>query len=561
MIDTSKFLLNADLLKHRTDHQTLPKTTKDCLPFDFAFGQHRAVKAINTALAIPTNGYHVFAVGENGLGKRTIVTHLLKERAKTEPTPNDLVYVYNFTDPRHPIALSLSAGMGATFAKDMHKLWHTLHKKLTAKFNSLGYQNQLNNIKQHAQKTEMQLMDSVNEIAKTHNLSLLQTQEQKAIFSPIDENIPVNQEAINKLQKELNKINVTLDDLEDKINEQIDELHETIAIKISEPLFNPLIKKYPNKTLQNYLKNYQQDICDNILAIIDNDEEFLSSSLNNVPSRYFVNVLISHDKDMGAPIVFEDMPTHPNLLGHIEYITQLGTIFTDASMIRAGALHRANGGYLLLEASSLLEHPYAWQGLKRALQSKQIKISSLEQMLTLTGSVSLEPDSVELSVKVILLGEPDLYYELLEFEPEFNAVFKIRADFHDTIIRNTDNEILLMSKIGDMAKGMNLLPFDNTACAAILDELSRLADNKNKLALHSDRLGQILAESSRHARVDNKRIVNKNHISAALTDMIERKSYLQELYWQEIENGQQLINTKGKAVGQINALTVISYAD
>ena len=563
-------------LKRYTDTHTLPPDSTHASPAPHHFGQRRAVNAIQTALDIKANGYHVFAVGENGLGKRTLITRLLAERAKHEPTPPDLVYVHNFATPRHPIALTLPSGQGAIFAKDMHKLWHDLYKKIIAKFNSISYQNSITTIKQSAQKQERNLLDEINATAKSHNLTLLHSADQKAVFTPIDDKKPINNTALDKLQKKLTKINIELDNLDDEVNQKIDELHETLLIKIITPLFNPILKKYGNKhdkKINQYLTDYQKDIIENILFIVEHDEDFMVKTAN-IPNRYYVNVAVSHTPNSGSPIVFEDMPTHPNLLGHIEYITQLGTILTDASMIRAGALHKANGGYLLLEASSLLEHPYAWQGLKRALQSKSLSISSLEQMLTLTGSVSLSPDSTPLSVKVILLGEPDLYYELLEFEPEFNNLFKIRADFNDTLPRNHDSELFIIGKIADMIKKQALPTFDNTAFGAILDELSVYADDKDKLDLHSDRLLQLVVESARqfylnHSYdIDNKnndkniaKTVNKTHVQNALDDIKERKGYLKELYWQEIQNGQQLINTTGKVVGQINALTVIAYAD
>ncbi|MBE9578093.1 MULTISPECIES: ATP-binding protein [Moraxella] len=558
-------------LKRYTDTHALPPDSTHARPAPHHFGQRRAVNAIQTALDIKANGYHVFAVGENGLGKRTLITRLLAERAKHEPTPPDLVYVHNFDAPRHPIALTLPSCQGAIFAKDMHKLWHELYKKIIAKFNSISYQNSITAIKQSAQKQERNLLDEINATAKSHNLTLLHSADQKAVFTPIDDKKPINNTALDKLQKKLTKINIELDNLDDEVNQKIDELHETLLIKIITPLFTPILKKYvakSDKKISQYLNDYQKDIIENILFIVEHDEDFMVKTAN-IPNRYYVNVAVSHTPNSGSPIVFEDMPTHPNLLGHIEYITQLGTILTDASMIRAGALHKANGGYLLLEASSLLEHPYAWQGLKRALQSKSLSISSLEQMLTLTGSVSLSPDSTPLSVKVILLGEPDLYYELLEFEPEFNNLFKIRADFNDTLPRNHDSELFIIGKIADMIKKQDLPIFDNTAFGAILDELSVYADDKDKLDLHSDRLLQLVVESARqfyyHSHEnDNKNIlktVNKTHVQNALDDIKERKGYLKELYWQEIQNGQQLINTTGKAVGQINALTVIAYAD
>ncbi|EBK2343893.1 AAA family ATPase, partial [Salmonella enterica subsp. enterica serovar Enteritidis] len=213
-----------------------------------------------------------------------------------------------------------------------------------------------------------------------------------------------------------------------------------------------------------------------------------------------------------------------------------------------------------------LEYPYAWQGLKRALQSRQIKMSSLEQMLTLTGSISLEPQPIKLDVKVILLGEPDLYYDLLDFEPEFNAVFKIRADFHDRVVRSHANEQAMTAKIADMISKYQLLTFDNTALACLLDYLSEQAEDQHELSLHGDRLAQLLLEANRHAIINQTDLTPENtvtasHVRQAIDDIRHRSGYLRQLFWQELEKGQQLISTQGKAIGQINALTVISYAD
>lgn len=557
----TKFRLkHTDLVRH-TDPATL---SDDNQTFEMDFGQERAVRAIRTALDIKTGGYHVFAVGENGLGKRTLITRLLHERAKSEPTPPDLVYVSDFDKPRKPIALTLPSGQGESFAKDMHKLWQNLYQKILSKFGSISHQNNLNAIKQSAQKQERALMDELNAAAKSHNLTLLQSAEQKAVFTPIDSNQPIDDTALNKLQKQLTKINIKLDDLDNEVHQKIEELHHGLITKITTPLLTPIHKKYAqnNQAVAQFLTAYENDIINNLLFITEHDDDFLIKTVGNIPNRYYINVVVSHAPNDGAPIIFEELPTHPNLLGHIEYTTQLGTILTDASMIRAGALHRANGGYLLLEASSLLEHPYAWQGLKRALQSKQLCISSLEQMLTLTGSVSLEPDGIELSVKVILLGEPDLYYELLEFEPEFNRVFKIRADFQEVLTRNTKSERFLVNKMTDMIHTHQLACFDNTAFAAILDELSAYAEDKNKLDLHSDRLLQLLSESTHQfILTGDTKCVNTHHVKLAINDINDRKGHLKELYWQEIKNGRQLIKTDGFAIGQINALTVLTYAD
>lgn len=578
-IDPNAFLLTPQALKRHTNPNHLPDSTQQVAAYDFSFGQERAVKAIDTALDIRAKGYHVFAVGENGLGKRTIIKKLLSERAKLERTPDDLMYVHNFSSPRCPIAITLPTGVGKTLARDMDKLWQNARKKLTQKFTSLSYQNQLGAIKHTQESEEKKLINDFNALVKPHNLTLaaasvstLRTGSEGAeplmnVFGVLDPSLPVDEASLKKLQKKLIALNHTLDELENQSNTAIDTLNETLADKVLEPIFKPLLKKYEkelknNPKLHAYLSEAKDDMIGHAIDIVQGDDAFLGG-FGGTPARYAINVLVSHSPDSGAPIVFEELPTHLNLLGHIEYVTELGTAYSDVSMIRAGALHKANGGYLLLEAQSLLEHPYAWQGLKRALQSDQIKISSLEQMLTLTGSLSLEPLSVDLSVKVILLGEPDLYYELLEFEPEFNAVFKIRADFHDSIKRDETSELALVAKMADMVADLGLLPFDKTACAAILDELSVMSESSTRLDLHSDRLSQLLLESHRCATYRQKKPthVTKDDVKTALAAMHDRKGYLRELYWQELKNGQQLISTKGTAVGQINALTVISYAD
>ncbi|MDO4427373.1 MAG: ATP-binding protein [Moraxella sp.] len=554
------------VLTHHTDPTSLPDTPP---PFDPYFGQSRAVKAIQTALDIKASGYHIFAVGENGLGKRTLITRLLTERARREPTPPDLVFVHNFDNPRLPIAIQLPTGLGQSLYGDMNKLWQVCQKKLTQKFNSLNYQNQLANLKYQSQEQEKTLIREFNALAKPFNVVLTSTilnDEKTSVFAPLDNQKPIDDKAHDKLHKKLINLNFALDDLENSTNDKIDELNETLASKLLTPLFEPLIKKYQDnikdkqekQKVLSHLKNALADMILYALDIVDKEGEFNSP---NIPARYGINVAVSHTAGSGSPIVFEELPTHLNLLGHIEYTTELGTAYSDVSMIRAGALMRANGGYLILEALSLLEHPYAWQGLKRALQSGQIKLSSLEQMLTLTGSLSLEPMSVPLEVKVILLGEPDLYYELLEFEPEFNAVFKIRADFNDSIDRDFANECQMMGKINDMADKYQLLPFDKGAYAKLIDILSLYCDDKSKLDLHSDRLKQLLLESHRNALLDNQKIISETHIKTTLADMKDRLGLLKELYWQEIKNGQQLISTTGQKVGQINALTVISYAD
>ncbi|MEK6200401.1 MAG: AAA family ATPase [Psychrobacter sp.] len=614
-------LITAKQLKRYSAVSNLPTDTRTAPDLDISFGQQRALKALHTALDIKASGYHVFAAGENGLGKRTVISRLLQRIAMDAPTPNDWVYVHNFTDPRTPLAMHLPAGQAVVLQQQINDLWLQAKKRLSQRFRSDQYQSKIEAIKNDTHQKESLAYDALNAEGKQYDLALtFRSFDNKAMFVhpsqlPVDENnkttfatsisastnIPENNEAIdgatinhdsienspdttnltdtntqsdyeselsnftqkNHMQKRLSQLTIALEQLEDEANDAIEDLHRNIARRALQPLFTPIREQFAElPAIVTYLDAIFADMVTHVERIVNgDDEEFVTAVLATTPSRYAVNVMVSHEPESGAPVIFEDLPTHLNLLGHVEQITQLGTVTTDVSMIRAGALHRANGGYLLLEASHVLEHPYAWQGLKRALQSRKIKLSSLEQMLTLTGSLSLAPAPIDLDIKVVLLGEADLYYELLELEPEFDAVFKVRADFHDDVTRTPDHELALVAKMADIIDYADLYPFDNSAQAALLEHLSLQAEDQDRLSLHSDRLIKLLHESNRHARLSGNNIVDASHVAQAISDMDERSGYLRDLYWDELKNGQQLINTQGEAVGQVNALTVVSYAD
>ena len=607
-------LIAVEQLKRYSEPNLLPTDTRTAPDLDIGFGQQRALKALQTALDIKASGYHVFAAGENGLGKHTIIKRLLQRVAADAPTPDDWVYVHNFANPRTPIALRLPAGQAALLQQQTHQLWQHASKRLSQRFRSDHYQSKIEAIKNATHQKESQAYDALDAEGKQYDLALtFRASDNKAVFvhpsqlatenlyqentnnndtsnkatktnkkskTSIDTEDDAKQRAAkldnfvhkNHMQKRLNQLTIALEQLEDEANAAIETLHTDIAKRALQPLFAPIYKEFASSPqIIDYLNQLFSDMVTHATHIVNADDEaFIAAVLTTTPSRYAVNVIVSHEPESGAPVIFEDLPTHLNLLGHVEQITQLGTVTTDVSMIRAGALHRANGGYLLLEASHVLEHPYAWQGLKRALQSRKIKLSSLEQMLTLSGSLSLAPAAIELDIKVILLGEADLYYELLELEPEFDAVFKVRADFHDDVPRTLEHELALVGKMADIIDCANLYPFNNDAQAALLEHLSLQAEDQDRLSLHSDHLIKLLHESHRHAHLSlatddnndkNEPIVDACHVADAIADMDERSGYLRDLYWNELKTGQQLIATQGEAVGQVNALTVVSYAD
>ena len=576
-----KTALRADQLTHTPDLAEIPSSTKRIKPLNNFLGQDRARASVEAGIALPYSGYNIFAVGTAGLGKRTMIKRLLQQHAKTMPTPDDWVYLNNFKNPRQPIALRFPAGQGVKFQNALQQTWQIILKQLERRFSAESYHNRIERIRQATGDVQQQALVELTKEGEELNLKLI-SRNDKHVFIPMqlkdNEYHELTQSDLNTLnskeraeitsnirymEKKLERLGLHLGDLEDDARDQVSSLNRDIATQVVTPRVESILNKNKDVTgLDLYLKHYAEDIIDNVELILEQEEDdFTPALFNRVPSRYQANVIVSNKPNSGAPVIFEDFPTHYNLLGHVEQLTHNGTITTDFTLIRPGSLHQANGGFLMLEAEQLLEQPYAWQGLKRALKSGQLKLSSLEHMLTLTGSISIEPASVPLDIKVVLLAEPEIYYEILEVEPELGSVFKIRADFTDTLQRNDSNEQAYMQLIADYVQADKLLPFDRSALAALLTDSSRQAEDQSSLSLHASTLGDLIREAHHHAFKAGDKIVTDEHVNQALHHRQYRLGYLRELYWQDLSRGTQLIETSGHRLGQINALSVIHYAD
>ncbi|MFK4049802.1 Lon protease family protein [Acinetobacter venetianus] len=576
-----KTALKAEQLTHIPDLLEIPSSTRRIKPLNNFLGQDRARASVEAGISLPYSGYNIFAVGTAGLGKRTMIKRLLQQHAKTMQTPDDWVYVNNFKNPRQPIALRFPAGQGTKFQNALQQAWQVILKQLERRFSAESYHNRIERIRQATGEVQQQALVELTKEGEDLDLKLI-SRNDKHVFIPMqlrdDEYHELTQEDIDTLsnkeraeitsnirymEKKLDRLGLHLGDLEDDARDQVSILNREIATQVVMPRVDLILNKNKEvKGLEQFLKQYADDIIDNVELILEQEEDdFTPALFNRVPSRYQANVIVSNKPNSGAPVIFEDFPTHYNLLGHVEQLTHNGTITTDFTLIRPGSLHQANGGFLMLEAEHLLEQPYAWQGLKRALKSGQLKLSSLEHMLTLTGSISIEPASVPLDLKVVLLAEPEIYYEILEVEPELGSVFKIRADFTDTLQRNDSNEQAYMQLIADYVQADKLLPFDRSALAALLTDSSRQAEDQSSLSLHASTLGDLIREAHHHAFKSGDKIVTDQHVNQALHHRQYRLGYLRELYWQDLSRGTQLIETSGHRLGQINALSVIHYAD
>lgn len=582
-------------LTRQANLEQIPVSTRRIKPLNDFLGQQRARASVEAALTLPYDGYNIFAVGTNGLGKRTMLKRLLAKHAADMPTPSDWIYVSNFNDTRQPIALELPAGNAPKFKKAMHALWHNLLNTLEKKFTADSYHSRIEAIRQSTGQEQQNALIELTQEGEALDLRLISRNEEHR-FVPVQHHFndaetpdvsanlnnalppeltdaeiaaltPTERARISnnvrQMDKKLERLGSQLGQMEDQARAIVSKLNTELAASIVEPKVNQIAQRFEHVDgIEVYLKAYAQDVIHHVEHILAQEEDdFLPGIFDRVPSRYQVNVVVTHKPNSGAPLIFEDLPTHYNLLGHVEQLTQMGTITTDFTLIRSGALHRANGGFLILEADQLLEQPYAWQGLKRALRSRQIKLSSLEHIITLTGSISIEPAAIPLQVKVILLAEPYIYYELLEFEPELNSLFKIRADFTDTLPRNEENEQAYMRLIADYVQKEKLLAFDRSALAALLTDSSRQAEDQSSLSLHAATLGDLLREAAHIANTHEAKFVSAEHIYETLAQRQYRLGYLRELYWQDLSRGTQLIETTGLRLGQINALSVVHYAD
>ncbi|OIJ38194.1 Lon protease family protein [Acinetobacter schindleri] len=576
-----KTRLQPTQLTHIPKLDKIPASTKRIKPLNNFLGQDRARASVEAGIALPYSGYNIFAVGTAGLGKRTMVKRLLQQHAKTVATPNDWVYVNNFQNSRQPIALQFPAGQGPKFQTMLHQSWQTILKQLERRFTAETYYNRIEMIRQQTGDEQQQALIELTREGEEFDLKLISRNDEHC-FVPVhlkdDKLQEMTQDDLNALSnkdraeiasnmrymdKKLERLGLHLGDLEDDARDRVQVLNREIAKQVVVPRVEQMLAKFKDvEGLDKYLKFYAEDIINNVEIVLEQEEDdFTPGLFSRVPSRYQANVIVTYKPNSGAPVIFEDFPTHYNLLGHVEQLTQNGTITTDFTLIRPGSMHRANGGFLMIEAEQLLEQPYAWQGLKRALKSGQLKLSSLEHMLTLTGSISIEPAAIPLDIKIVLLAEPEIYYEILELEPELGSIFKIRADFTDTLQRNDENEQAYMQLIADYVQADKLLPFDRSALAALLTDSSRQAEDQSSLSLHALTLGDLIREAHHHAFKADDKMVSEKHINTALDHRKYRLGYLRELYWQDLSRGTQLIETRGHRLGQINALSVIHYAD
>ncbi|MDH3388932.1 MAG: AAA family ATPase [Gammaproteobacteria bacterium] len=550
-------------------------TTADLEPLEQPLGQDRALEAIEFGVDIEQRGFNLFLLGHPGYGKNELVQQILRRHAKPQETCWDWCYVNNFENPQKPRVLKLPAGMGLKLRADMESLVEDLLTSLPSSFESEEYRTRRQEIEQEFQDRQEQAFNKINQEATNQGIVIMRTPGGYTL-GPVVNGRPLDQQEYEKLpDAEKERIEKLIADLQLELQEVIRdmpllqrELHQRIKAlneEITEHTVEQLIAWMENAYLnQPQVMEYLQQVKQNAIT---NAEAFLPADRmhqpNNMASRvaayheYSINVIVDNTDNAAAPIVFEDNPTYQNLTGRVEYVSQMGTLITDFTLIKPGALHRANGGYLILDADKLLRRAFAWDGLKRALKSEEIKLQSLEQMLSLANTVSLEPESIPLDIKVILTGEPLLYYLLEEYDPEFGQLFKVSADFSRTADRSPENVQRYARLVAAMQQKSEARPLDKASVGRLIEEASRDADDTKKLSLHIDDMRDLLNEANYWAGKHDRASIAVEDVERAIEKRDHRRDRYRELMQEQVLRGIRLIDTDGDRAGQVNGLSVL----
>jgi lon-related putative ATP-dependent protease len=578
--------LDAARLYQRTDLSEMGFETTDELPdMDGIVGQARALDAIQFGTGMKDDGFNIYALGPTGLDKQALVRVFFEARAKEAPTPSDWCYVNNFTHEHKPVAIELPAGMGQAFHDDMQQLVEELRTALSAAFESEEYQSQRQSISEEFQERQAEAFDELQSRARAEDMALIRTPGGIAV-APMRDGEVLGPEEIQELsEEEQEQIQEKTEALQDKLQgilrhvpawqremrERLNELNSEMADLAVGALLDELRDKYAaHESVVRHLNAVQKDVVANADQFLPQQEQDRGAQFmqtmqrqeqEQALQRYGVNVLIDHAETEGAPIIYEDNPTYQNLIGRVEHRAQMGALMTDFSLIKPGALHRANGGYLILDVRNLLLQTYAWEGLKRALKSKDLRVESLGQQFSLISTVSLEPESIPLQVKVALIGNRQLYYLLSQLDPDFDELFKVAADFDDQMDRDGETQARYARLIAETARKEKLRPLMREAVERLIEHSSRLVGDSEKLSSRMQEVTDLMREANYWAQEREHEEIAAVDVQKAIDAQIYRLDRIRENAQEAILRETLLIDTDGEAVGQINGLSVLQLSN
>lgn len=576
--------LRPEQLRRRCDPDEIPfVTTADAPAAEEPLGQARAVDAVELAIGVRHDGYNLFALGPEGIGKRTVVRQLLAQRAASQPTPPDWCYVGNLASPHRPRALRLPPGAGARLRDEMARAVSELRAAMPAAFDSEEYRSRKRERIDRLKQRQEAAIEELQLRARGRQIAVLRTETGLAIaplrgdevldpgeFAQLPEaEQAARKAAIEETGAELTTMFATFHQWGHEHRDELAALDREVATAVARRAIDAVrvaMRDVPQ--VGDYLTAIEADVVEHAERFVARGdggvEEMVRRAMHTDGSedgwfrRYQVNLLVDHGGASGAPIVDEDHPTYANLIGRVEHVPQMGALITDFTLIRAGALHQANGGYLLLDAVEVLSQPFAWDALKRALRSREVKIESLGQTLGLLSTVSLEPEPIPLEgVKLVLFGERLLYYLVAALDPDVAELFKVMADFDESTDRRPGTISAYARLVAAMVGREGLRPFDRAAVARVLDHAARLAGDADKLSIHLRSILDLLREADHLAERGGHPTVTAADVQAAIDGQLRRAGRLRERTLEAIRKGVLLVETSGRRVGQVNGLSVI----
>jgi len=574
------------------DPSSLPFTSTAELPeLSDVIGQERAVSSVEFGMGIANDGYNIFAVGPTGTGKASTIYEFLSRQAATLPAPDDWVYVHNFAKPHQPNAIRMPAGKAQEFRRDMEKLVEDLQAAITQAFESEEYDKQKREIGQQVGEQQEGRLSELSQKAEEQGFAMVRTPAGLAFApkTPAGETMsreiyealpPTEQERIDKgieaLNDELQQVMRQVRQHERAGRDALRELDREVTTFAAKHLVDEACEKWCDVgEMVEYLHHVLQDVVDNAEEFKKSDDEtpvmFMGVPVSprqkgeGAFRKYKINILVDNSAETGAPVVHESNPVLQNLVGRIEHQAQFGALFTDFNMIKPGAFHKANGGFLVLEAREILMKPYAWDALKRTLKTGEVRIEDVAQQMGLATTATLDPEPIPFKAKIVLIGEPFIYYLLYSQDPDFQELFKVKADFDTVVDRTPENEELYARFVGRICRDSGLPHFSADGVARVIEHCSRLVADQRKMTTRFLDVVDLLNESSywaRHGRTPRARpVVRRQHVQKAIDQRIYRSNRIEERVREMITDSTVMIDTRGEVVGQVNGLSVSSIGD
>ncbi len=561
------------------------KTTAEVEPLDQPLGQPRALAALEFGTRVEAQGYNIFVMGAAGTGRALMTRMTLEAAAAQRPAAVEWSYVHNFEDPRRPRALALPAGRGSEFRRDMEELIKSLDQSIRAVFDSDDYQQRRDQVLKAFREERQAEIGEFERGAQEAGFSigrgpdgLLVAPSKDGEIMPPQEYAALPEETREALEKKRQELQEQLIDIlrrghrkEHEARDQVRHLDREMVQFAAAHLIEEVAEKYQDlPEVVRHLKSLMGDLVENVAQFRDGEEHSVPLPVppgllpveSSPYARYRVNLLVEHGHDRAAPVVYEANPTLHNLTGEVEYQTQMGALVTDFTMIRPGALHRANGGYLILDVLALLQRPYAWDALKRCLKNRELRIESLGDQYRFVSTVTLEPEPIPLDLKVVLIGTPMLYYLLHQYDEDFGKLFKVKADLGTDMVRDAEGERLYLGYIARTCQENGLPPFAAGAVAQVIEHGSRLAEDQGKLTTCFMDIGDLIQEAAYWASQRKAGApVEAKDVIHAIDQHVWRSNRTEERLLDLIEDGVLMVDTQGAAVGQINGIALLPMGD